>query len=320
MPRYIQNTAILAKVETTAGTDIVPTNTTDAVLVTDFTVTPLDAKNIDRQFIRPYFGGYNQLVGPTSVKISFGVELAGAGAAATAPQWGDLMIGCAHAEALLSTPSRVEYTPVSSSLKTLTIYYYDDGVLHKVLGCMGSCKLSVMVGDRPKLMFDFVGLDGGITAVSLPSVTLTAWTAPPPVTKANMVDFTVGATYATGALSGGTAYVSSGLELDWGNQVNFTPLVSTESIDLVNRAITGKVKLDLTAAQEVTLYASVKANTLASIAMTVGLTTGNKILLHAPNAQLINPTKEEINGRRLVGFDLRLVPSSGNDDIRIVSV
>lgn len=320
MPRYIANTAILAKIETTAGTDAVPTNVADAVLVTDFSITPLDAKNVDRQFIRPFFGGYNQLVGPASVKITFGVELGGSGTPATPPQWGDLLIACAHAEASLLTPNRVEYSPVSSALKTLTIYYYDDGVVHKLLGCMGNVKLSAPVGERPKLTFDFVGIDAGISAVALPSVTLTAWMPPPVVSKANTVDITLGATYATGALTGGTAYVSAGLDLDWGNQVNFTPLVSAESVDLVNRAITGKIKLDLTAAQEVALYANVKANTLQTLAFTLGTTAGNKMIIHAPNAQLINPTKEEINGRRLVGFDLRIVPSVGNDDIRIACV
>jgi hypothetical protein len=320
MPRYIANTAILTKVETTAGVDAVPTGAADAVLVIDFTITPLDAKNVDRSFIRPYFGGYSQLVGPASVKISFGVELGGSGAAATAPQWGDLLLGCAHAEALLATPNRVEYTPVSLLLKTLTIYYYDDGVLHKLLGAMGTFKLSAKVGERPKLMFDFVGIDGGISAVALPTAVLSAWTAPPVVSKANMADITLGCTYALGALAAGTPYVSTGLELDWGNQVNFTPLVSQETVDLVNRNISGKVVMDLSAAQEVALYASVKANTLQSLGLTIGLTSGNKMIIHAPAVQMVNPSKQEINGRRLIGFDLRIVPNAGNDEIRLACV
>ena len=46
---------------------------------------------------------------------------------------------------------------------------------------------------------------------------------------------------------------------------------------------------------------------------------GSKILLFAPAVQLTNPSKQELNGRRLIGFDLRLVPSSGNDDIKLVA-
>ena len=56
MPRYIRNTVILAKVETTAGTDIVPVVGSNAILVSDMSITPLDAQNIDRDLIRGYFG------------------------------------------------------------------------------------------------------------------------------------------------------------------------------------------------------------------------------------------------------------------------
>ena len=318
MPRYIANTAILFKLEATSGIDAEPNPVTDAVLLTDVTVTPLDANNIDRQFIRPHFGGYSKLVGPASVKLSFSVEMAGSGTMGTAPRWGDLLLACAHAEALLTVPGRVEYTPVSSSFKTATIEYYDDGVKHKVLGCIGNVKLSAQVSDRPKLSFDFIGLDGGISAATLPTIDTTAWNAPPVVAKANVVDVTLGCTYATGALTGGTTYSSAGLEIDWGNDVKFTPLLGSESVDITNRKLSGKVKLDLTAAQEVAMYAAVKAGTLQGMGFTLGTTSGNKMLICGPQVQLLNPTKDEVNGRRLIGFDLAIAPLSGNDDIRIV--
>lgn len=318
MPRYIRNTVILAKVETTVGTDAVPTGAADAVLVSDMTITPLDAQNIDRSLVRGYFGGAEQLVGPASVKVGFTVELAGSGTAATAPQWGDLLLGCAMAESLLATPNRVEYLPISTALKTLTIYYYDDGVLHKLLASMGTATLSAKVGERPVLRFEFTALDGGISAASA-SATLTAWKTPVAMTKANVVDITLGATYATGAITGGTVYASTGLELNLGNQVGFTPLLSTETIDITDRQITGSMMLDLTAANEVSFMATVKANTTQSLALTIGTTAGNKIIIHAPAVQLINPSKQELNGKRLIGYDLRLVPNAGNDELRIVT-
>lgn len=323
MPRYIRNTVILAKVETTSGTDAVPVGATDAVLVSDMTITPLDANNVSRDLVRGYFGGSEQLVATASVKVSFTVELAGSGTAATAPAWGDLLLGCAMAEALLATPNRVEYTPISTALKSLSIYYYDDGVLHKLLYCMGNCKLSAKIGERPTLAFDFVGVDGGVTAVANASPTLTAWKTPPTMAKANVVDITIGSTYATGAITGGTVYPSTGLDLDFGNQVNYVPLLSTERVDITNREITGSVQLDLTAAQEVTFMGTVKANTTQSLAITIGTATGNKMIIHAPAVQLINPSKQDVNGSRMIGYDLRLVPTAagtGNDELRIVTV
>lgn len=322
MPRYIRNTVILAKVETTSGTDAVPTGVADAVLVSNMTITPLDANNVSRDLVRGYFGGSEQLVATASVKCSFTVELAGSGTAATAPQWGDLLLGCAFAESLLATPNRVEYNPISTALKSLSIYYYDDGVLHKLLYCMGSVKVSAKIGERPTLMFDFVAVDGGISATANATPTLTAWKTPPTMAKANVVDITLGATYSLGAITGGTVYPSTGLELDIGNAVSYVPLLSTERVDITNREATGHMDLDLSAANEVTFMATVKANTTQSLAITIGLSAGNKIILFAPAVQTINPTKQELNGSRLIGYDLRLVPTvagSGNDEIKIIT-
>lgn len=320
MGRYVRRTAVLAKTEVTAGVDAVPAPATNAVLVTDFSATPLDAQNIDRALLRGFFGGSQQLVGPASVKLQYGVELAGSGTAATPPAWGALLMACAMGEASLSAPSRVEYMPVSTALKSLTHYWYDDDVLHKVLGCMGNCNLTAKAGERPLLKFDFVGLDGGVTAVTNPATTLTAWRAPPPVTKANVIDITLGCTYAAGALSGGTVYNSTGVEMNFGNAVAFNPMLTTESVDITDRNLTGSFELELSPAQEVSLMAAVRANTLQSFGFTLGTTSGNKILIFSPNAQLLNPKKVDRNGLRLIGFDVRFPAVTGNDELRIVCV
>lgn len=318
MPRYIRNTLVLFKIETTAGTDAVPTGASDACLVSDLSINPLDATNVDRDLVRPYFGGSEQLVATANIKASITVELAGSGTAATAPQWGDLLLACAFSEALLATPNRVEYSPITTSLKTGTLYWYDDGVLHKAFGVMGNVKLMAKAGDRPKLQFDFVGVDGGISAASTTG-TFTAWKVPPTMTKANVVDVTLGCTYATGALSGGTSYPSTGLDLDVGNSVQFVPTLSYESVDVTDRNVVGNVQFDLSAAQEVTFMGNVKANTTQSLGLTIGTAAGNKIIVYAPKVQLINPTKQDVQGRRFIGYQLRLVPNSGNDELLIVT-
>ena len=320
MSRYIRNTVILAKVETTAGTDCTPTGAADAVLVSNMSITPLEANNVNRDLVRNYLGGSEQLVATAAKKVSFTVELAGAAAAGTAPQWGDLLLGCGMAEAVLATPDRVEYTPITDAMKTLTIYYYDSGVVHKLLGAMGNVKISAKVGERPTLQFDFTGIDGGDTAATNATPTLTAWKTPLTMVRSNVTDITLGCTYSAGAISSGTVYPSTGLELDLGNTVNHVPLLSSERVDISQRETTGSVQFDLTAAQEVSFMATVKANTTQAMALTIGTTTGNKIILHAPAVQIIKPTKADLNGSRMIGFELRLVPSTGNDELRIASV
>lgn len=318
MSRLARKTAILAKIETTYGVDATPVGTTDAILISNQQINPLNAQNVDRALIRSYLGGAEQLVGTTFVDVSFDVELQSSGTAGTAPAWGPLLRACGMAEAI-SAGARVEYTPISDTFESATLYYYDDGVLHKLLGARGSFKLGMGIGNRPLISFKFIGIDGGVTAAANPAQTLTAWKTPAVITDPNTGDLLFGCTYATGALSAGTAYPSKGIDIDSGITVNHIPLLGGESVDLTARNVTGKVSLDLTAAQEVTFMTSVKANTVQSLGLQHGSVAGSKIIVFSPAVQMINPKKEDQNGRRLIGFDTRHVPSAGNDELRIVA-
>lgn len=318
--RLIRNSAILAKIETSYGVDPTPTGADNAILVSNLTINPLNAQNVQRDVIRPFLGGTDELIGTAFIEASFDVELQSSGTAGTAPAWGPLLRASGFAEAVTSA-TRVDYTPISSTFESVAIYYHDDGVLHKLLGCRGDWSMKMGVGERPVLSFRFIGLDGGISATANPTLTLTGWKAPLAITDTNTGDITLGCTYSAGALVGGTAYPSRGLQVSLGNSVQHTPLLGGESVEITARDVTGSVDLDLTAAQEVTLMATVKAATLQGIGLLHGTATGYKVLVFAPSCQLKNPKKSEINGKRLVGYDLGLSPSvSGNDDLRIVAL
>lgn len=321
MSRLIKKTVVLAKVETTQGVDAVPTGAANAIQVMNLSITPIDAKLVQLNTVTPWFGGMTELVATSSVKCSFEVLLAGAGLAATGPAWGQLLLGCAVSETTgLLTPNRVEYAPITDLLKTLTIYWYDDGLLHKLLGVFGNVSLSAKSGEAPRLKFDFVGVDGGPAAAANATAVLTGWKPPVPITKANVTDMTLGCTYALGALSGGTVFNSTGLTVDLGNMVAFAPMLTNEQVVLTDRNLKGTVELDLTAAQEVTQLAAVKANTLTSMGFVIGNTSGNKLMIFMPSVQLMNPKKVDFNGMRLIGFDLAPTPLAGNDEIKIISL
>lgn len=321
MSRYARNMVVLARVEATNGTEIVPSAATDGVLLAgDVDISPLDITYAERNLLLPYFGGSQSLLAMVNTKVSFSCELAGSGTAATPPAWGKLLQGCATAEASLVTPSRVEYTPVSTLLKSLTIYLYDDGILHKLIGAMGNAKLSCKIGETPKLMFEFLGSYVVATAVALPNPTLTMWRTPLPISRANVVDITLGCTYATGALTGGTVFGSTGLEVDLGNRSAFTTTLSREAADITDRSSTCSFELFLTAAQEVTALADMLANGTTGLGFTINGATGFRIILHAPAMQRTATRKTDRDGMRMLAFDGKLVPVAGNDELRIVQV
>lgn len=319
--RLIRNTAILLKQEVTYALDPVPTGAANALLVSNLSITPFSANNVDRDNIRPFLGGSEQLTGSRYVQCGFDVELSGAGTVAIAPAWGPALLSCGFAETLEAT-FRADYTPVSTGFKSCTIYWHDDGLLHKATGCRGNVVFKLGVGQRPVMSFSFTGLYTTPTAAGNPAVTLTAFKVPQVVTDANTGDIILGGTHASAgapAIVSGTAYPSQGIEIDMGNKVDFNALLGGETVDLTQRNVTAKVTFDLTAAEEAAAYAVVEANTLTTLGLQHGTVANNKLLFWLPSVQRINPTKAEANGKRLVGFDLRAVPVSGNDEIRIVT-
>lgn len=315
MPRYIRNTVILAKIETSYGVDASPTGA-DALLVSNVSITR-NSNNVNRDLIRGYMGASGQLVGTRSIECEFTVELAGSGTAGTAPAWGKLLRACGMAEVVNASPPYVEYTPVSSGFSSATIYYYLDGLVHKALGCRGTVDIRAQLGERPTLQFRFTGIDGGAVAQANPTPTLTAWKTPLVVTDPNTGDVTLGASYASGALSGGTVYPSRGLEITLGQAVQFIPMLGGDKVDITGRETTGRMTLDLTAAQEAAMIADINGNVLTSIGLVHGTAAGNTIVLFSPAVQRLNPRVEDVEGRALISMDLSMTPNAGNDELRI---
>lgn len=319
--RLVRNSAIIAKIETTYGTDAVPTGVANAILVKNMDVRPLVANNVDRALLRPYIGGSEQLIGTAYKEISFEIELAGSGSAGVAPAWGPLLRACGFAETLIAT-TRVDYTPITTGQESLSIYAYKDGVRHILLGARGDWSIDAKVGSIPTLSLRFIGKDGGETANAAPALTLSGWLTPQVVTDTNTADLVFGGTVSpTGApaITGGSAIITGGLELQSGNDVPFTPLIGLESIDITARDVTGRIMIDGTAAEEVTRMAAVRANTTQAISMLHGTVANRKLLIHLASAQLIDPSYDDVNGKLMQGYSLRCPPASGNDEIRIVT-
>ena len=320
MPRFARSQVILAKIETVYGTDPVPTGAANALLVSNMSVVPLQANNVDRALLRPYFGASEQLVGTRTVQLSFDVELVGSGTAGTAPAWAPLIRACGFAET--TNVAWVSYLPVTTVQDSLTLYLNDSGVQHVLLGARGTVVFKLNAGENPVMSFTFTGLYGAVTAAALPTPVYTAFRTPQIPNDAQTLDLVLGGTLSVAAaptITGGTSLPSLGLEVDVGNSVPFTPLIGGESVDITDRSVSGSLRLDQTAAQEVTRMAAVLAATLSSVGLSHGTTTGDKVLLWMPTAQFIEPTKEELNSRRLQGYKLRGVPVSGNDELRILT-
>lgn len=318
MARKAIDAAILAKIESSYGVDPTPTGVANAMRVYGQTVEPLNIKYVENPYLRGYAGGNPELIGAIHKKVSFSVDLAGAGAAGTAPAYSPLLRACAFAETI-SDGARVEYNPISNNEESVTIYYYESGVIYKLLGARGDFELDMTSGNKPALKFSFIGIDGGIVATaSTPATTLTGFKDPLVVTNPNTADVLVGCTYATGALSGGVSYPSRGLNFKTSNSPTHDEILGGEAITVERKGVTGSVEFDLTAAQEVTFEGYVRNATLNSLGLVHGTTAGYKVLVFAPSVQLKGAKPTYSNGQRRTTFDVSALPLVGNDDLRIV--
>lgn len=317
---FLRNLVLLAGLEATYGTAATLTGT-DAILLSNVNISPLRARNVPRELVRGFFGGSEHLVGTAYREITGTIELAGSGAATTPPKWGRLLQAMGFSQTV--NAASVDYTLTSTfgANSSLTCQYYLDGLLYNLLGVRGTAQLSVRVGERPTLQVRLMGLVGTTSAASAPSPDYTAFRAPLAVTDTNTGDLMIGAvTYAsgTGLISGGTAYVSDGIELDLGNNLVHQPRLGAERILITQREVTGRIALDLPPADAVAAMTAVQANTLTAMGLFHGTVTGNIVGVYMPSVQRIDPTIEDSDGVALSAYSLRAVPVSGNDEMRIV--
>lgn len=94
---------ILVKLEPTYGFDSSPV-AADAVLCSNLDITPLEGSSTERDFIRPFFGGSGSIRVENYASLSFDTEIAGSGAAGTAPEWGALLKASNFSETITAAP------------------------------------------------------------------------------------------------------------------------------------------------------------------------------------------------------------------------
>lgn len=302
--------AILFKIETTYGTDAVPTGAANACLVRNLSVAPMENEMVDRELIQSFLGHNAQLPVGTRMTADFEVEMVGSGTAGAAPAWGPIMRACAFAETINAGIS-VVYNPISESHESGTMYFHLDGVRHKLLGCRGSVSAKVSPKGIPVFAFKFIGLYGGIADAAMPALTLTSWKQPIAVNNANSGSFSLH----------GHAGKLYDMSIDLANNLVHRDLVGAEDVVITDRAPAGDIEIEAPVIATKDFFAIAKAATTNALTITHGVTAGYKIKLDAPNVQLINPSYTDRDGVAALRMGTRLVPgAAGNDEFTITAL
>ena len=298
---------LLAKIETVVGTDSVPTGT-DALLVSNLEIQPLQLELIDRELVRGNLGNSGMVVGQRLVSVSFDVEIAGSGTAGTAPKWSALMQACGFAEAIVASTS-VTYAPVSSAFKSATLYFFADGVRHTITGCRGTWSMSMEVGSIPKLSYEFTGIFNAPTDTANPASTFTNQANPLVVNSANTATLQVH----------GYAACLSAFSLDLANETPFRQLAGcTQQVMITDRKPEGEVTIEAPTIAAKNYFSAASTQTAGQFSWVHGTTAGNIITFTAPTCTLDSPEYEDSDG--IIMLKLPFMPqptAAGNDEFTL---
>jgi hypothetical protein len=298
---------IQVKKEATYGTDSTPAGT-DALLVRNLEITPIEADVVSRDLIRPYLGNSPQLLANTRVSITFQVELAGSGTAGTAPRYGAILQACGLSETIVASTS-VTYAPVSSAFSSATIYFNNDGIRHILTGCRGTFTLNAEVGAIPTLDFTMIGIYNAPTDTALPSTTYSAQASP--------------LIFRQGNTSGFQFFAHAGclqsVSLDIANETVYRELVGCiKEVQITNRAPNGTVMIEAVALATKDYFSLAQTETTGNLTFLHGTTAGNRVTLTAGQCDITNPTYGDQDGVQMLSIPYVAVPTTaGNDELSL---
>ena len=274
----------------------------DAVLVRDLSITPQSSDVVSRDLIRPYLGASQQLLANTKVECTFSVELAGSGAAGTAPQYGKAIQACGLSETVAAGTS-VTYEPESSNFNSITIHYNIDGVRHRVTGCRGNLTLNATVGEIPSLDFAFTGIYNAPSDATLPTPTYANQDDPVIFKNGNTSSFQL-LSYA-GALQS--------ISMDLGTSLVYRELVGgTKEVLITDRAVSGSVSIEAVLTGTKDFFASAVDDdaALGNLQFTHGSVAGNIVQFTSAKVDIGDVSYGDQDGIAMLEIPYVCVPDS----------
>ena len=292
MPKLHRKRSILAKAESSYGSDPTPTGSANYVQVIDLNIEPIVSDEVSRDLIRPYMGNYEVIPANTRVNVTFDVEMAGSGSAGTAPKYGAILKACGLSETVVSSTS-VTYAPVTTPSDSVTLFVNYDGIRHKVTGARGTFSLNCEVNNIPRISFSLTGIFNAPTDTALPTVTVS--------NQASPLIFKNGST-SNFAIFGFAAALQS-WNLDFNNEVIYRELVGgTKEVLITDRRPSGTAVIESVALSAHNFFTDYTGTSTGTNTWLHGTAAGNRVTVSCPQTDLGQPTYEESDGITTVSY------------------
>ena len=303
MPKLTRKRTLLVKTESSYGSDPTPTGGSNAILVRDLNIEPVQSDEVSRDLIRGFLGNSEILLSNTRVNVSCEVEMVGSGAAGSEPAYAPLLKASGLAVTTVSSTSNT-YTADSSTSGSCTIHCNIDGVRHKVTGCRGTFSISCELNSIPVISFSMTGLYSVPTDTTAPTCTYNA-------TKPLL--FKTGNTSSFSLFGYGGALQS--WSFDMNNEIVVRQLVGgTQEVMITDRKPSGSATIEAVALSAHNFFTDATGSSTGTNTFLHGTTAGNKVTISCPQTDLGQPTYEDSDGVQMLNLPFVATPTSAGDD------
>ena len=304
MSKLYQNVLLLAKIQPAIDTDPVPTAALNAILASNVVFNPIQADFAERNNMQNYLGNQGKILTSQYASISFDVELAGSGAAGTAPKYGPLLRACAMAETTVVSTS-VAYNPITTGHEMVTLHFFLDGLKFVFINAKGNVSFKLDARGIPVMSYSFTGSYTAPTDIAVPTGSdFSGFKAPLAINKINTPTFTLH----------GVVVKTQNLTLDLANQVVYRNMIGTEVILVTDRSPAGSTKFETESVAFKDWWSTIRLGTLAALQLIHGSVAGLIIQIDCPKVQITDPQYDQSDNVSMMGCNFALQPNIGNDE------
>ena len=307
-----RKTWLLAKIESSEGTDPTPVGGSNAIQVSSVEVTPIEADTVQPEAFQGFIGNSTRgtILANKRVSVSFDVELSGSGAAGTAPGYGPLLKSCGLSETVVSSTS-VTYAPVSASFSSCTIYCFYDGTRHKITGARGTVTFNMVAGQFATADFQFIGTYNAPDGTAMSGT----WTLANQAAALEVNDTNV----TTATFHGATSQRIESLDLALNNELTYKETASNKQTLIVNRAPGGTAVIEAPAIGTTDYFAKAVAVATGATDVILGASAGNIVRLKADQTDITGASYGDTNGVRSLNIPYLALPTTaGNNEMSLI--
>ena len=299
-----ENKMLLAKIETTYGTDSTPDATNNFIAACNISVTPNLTYNdtcATDGSLSPRAG----TLGQKYMQVTFDHQLQMESSSDyKTPPIDPLLLACGYVDATDGI-----YKPRTTGFQSVTLYVYEEDLLWKITGCRGDVEFDLSAGNDVTLKFTFQGAytTPTITSGTFPS----SWTD-----KGGSPVVAMGGTFAWGSENPTIESLAFGLH----NDVSIVPsIAATNGITgahIVNRKPEGSFDPEVVFSNDIDFWTPYEALTQTAITYSVNDGTA-KMDISIPKTEITQIATGDRSGVLKYDITFRPIRDSGDDEISL---